>query len=81
MQVVWLGVEDCYTSWEKEENVPCSIIDEFNSQMEVLVEEESQQQNGHTCCILRVGKRNEKVVQPNKKVKKCDRIVIGENSG
>ena len=29
LQVLWLGKEECKVTWEPEENIPPSVIDEF----------------------------------------------------
>lgn len=75
-----MGIEDCYTTWEKEENVPCDIIDEFDTQTMVSIEQVSHEQNGHTFCTLKVNKSGD-VSEPQRKVKKCDRIIVANDSG
>lgn len=52
-KVLWLGIEDCFT-WEKEENIPSHIIDEFTSQTTVFIEEVSNKQNGQNVALLKL---------------------------
>ena len=50
-KVLWLGKEDCSVTWEKSENLPPQVIDEFEHGGKTCVEDHTSSrmgQIGHT---------------------------------
>ena len=78
-QVLWLGIDSCHASWEKEENIPVDVIKEFEEQATLQINAISMPQFGKTSCTLIVD--NKLDYEPQQKAKKSDRIIIEEDCG
>ena len=79
-KVLWLGMDDCYTSWEQEEAIPAAVLREFEAQISVNVNETCCDNIGHTLHTLGITTK-EKLQPETLKKPKTDRIVLEEDNG
>lgn len=79
-KVLWLGMDNCHTSWEQEEAIPAMVLKEFEMQTLVNVNEISSDSISHTLHTLNVTTK-EKLQPQTPKKPKSDRIVIEEDNG
>ena len=54
--MLWLGQEDCRTTWEPAERVPQVVIDEFESGTTVAVTDQTTSGVGHTVHTLTISR-------------------------
>ena len=79
-KVLWLGMDDCHTSWEQEEVIPTAVLKEFEMQTSVNINEICSDNIGHTLHTLSITAK-EKLQPETPKKPKSDRIVLEENDG
>lgn len=79
-KVLWLGMDNCHTSWEQEEAIPAAVLKEFEMQTSVNFHEICSDNIGHTLHTLNVTPKEKSQSEPPKKPK-SDRIVLEENNG
>ena len=79
IQVLWLGMDDCHVTWEREEDIPREIIHEYETQVNTCVIEMCTEHVGQTCYTLNVSSQQE--VEPAIKRPKCDRVVLDGDNG
>lgn len=73
-------MEDCKVTWEKEEAIPKSILEEYEADVLVDVQQLSTKSMGHTSHTLSVTTR-EKNPEPDSKKQKTDRITVQCDNG
>lgn len=54
--MLWLGQEDCRTTWEPAEHVPQVVIDEFESGTTVIVTDQTTSEMGDTVHTLTISR-------------------------
>ena len=77
--MLWLGVDDCYATWELEKDIPANLITEFEECTAVEVETIPTRSLGQTSNILNVIKCDS--TKPQVKKCKMDRHTIATDDG
>lgn len=77
---MWLGKEECNVTWENENAIPQSVLQEFEDDSLVEVEKLSTERIGQTSHTLCVNASDNKARLQRKKIKR-DRIVVSCNDG
>lgn len=72
-------MEDCYATWELENDIPANLIKEFEESTALEVETISTRSMGQICNILNVIKDDS--IKPHIKKCKMDRHVIAIDDG
>jgi len=79
-QVLWLGKEECDVSWVKEDEIPQSVLEEFESNYLVEIEQLSVEKIGQTSHTLSVQTKKKELVPVQKKTRQ-DRFIVNGNDG
>lgn len=78
-KVLWLGVEDCYATWELEKHIPSQLIKEFEESALLEIDEISSKSVGQTSKILNITRSDNAKHQLKKS--KIDRTTIDMDNG
>ena len=80
LQVLWLGKDDCHTSWEKEKNIPTAVLHEFINQKSVNINDLcSDDSLGYKVHTLDVSTEDVTLLTPEKR-RKVERMVVEKDN-
>jgi len=75
---LWLGLDECYATWELEKDIPPHIIKEFKESTAVVADEISARNMAQTATTLTVANLT---TEPQAKKSKTERITVVKDDG